>query len=80
MFITMKYYVYHNTMLRRGVMAVRGQAETRLKLGAAGAAGLLLFLALVHLKLYLYMSSNLYLFPNLYLSSYLYLYQYLCTK
>ena len=57
-------------------MAVRGQAETRLKLGAAGAAGLLLFLALVHLKLYLYRSSNLYLFPNLYLSSYLYW----CTK
>ena len=52
-------------MLRRGVMAVRGQAETRLKLGAAGAAGLLLFLALVHLKLYLYRSSNLYLFSNL---------------
>ena len=29
------------------VMAVRGQAETRIKVGAAGAAGLLLFLALV---------------------------------
>ena len=47
---------------KEGVMAVRGQAETRIKVGAAGAAGLLLFLALVrtsphtnYQKLYLYL-------------------------
>ena len=33
-------------------MAVRGQAETRIKVGAAGAAGLLLFLALVSTSKY----------------------------
>ena len=31
-------------------MAVRGQAESRMKLGVAGAGGLLLFLALVATK------------------------------
>ena len=37
-------------MVRCG-MAVRGQAETRIKLGVAGAGGLLLFLALVRIIL-----------------------------
>ena len=38
-------------IMERCGMAVRGQAETRIKLGVAGAGGLLLFLALVRIML-----------------------------